>query len=195
GARLRRTGRGARPPGRPGGVRPRDSRLACPARAAIAHGGAGEGHGPDLPLARGQRAAARLLRAGDRGALPHGELRLRCRAAVKLLDITEFYSLQGGGVRTYLAEKARWVAAHGDVEHAVIVPSDRDAVTQWERSRVYLVRGPRVPASPGYHFLLAGRKVATRARREPRQSRRARRAPNGRRAARSEHRDVPSGTP
>ena len=85
---------------------------------------------------------------------------------MKLLDITEFYSLQGGGVRTYLAEKARWVAAHGDVEHAVIVPSDRDAVTQWERSRVYLVRGPRVPASPGYHFLLAGRKVASLVRRE-----------------------------
>jgi alpha-1,6-mannosyltransferase len=85
---------------------------------------------------------------------------------LKLLDITEFYSPQGGGVRTYLAEKARWLAARDDVEHAVIVPADRDGATQWERSRVHLVRGPRVPASPGYHFLVAARKIARLVRRE-----------------------------
>jgi alpha-1,6-mannosyltransferase len=79
---------------------------------------------------------------------------------LKLLDITEFYSPQGGGVRTYLTEKARWLAARDDVEHTVIVPAAQDGATQWERSRVHFVRGPRVPASPGYHFLVAGRKVA-----------------------------------
>jgi alpha-1,6-mannosyltransferase len=85
---------------------------------------------------------------------------------LKLLDITEFYSPHGGGVRTYLAEKARWLAGDPEVGHVVIVPSDRDAVTQWQRSRVYCVRGPRVPASPGYHLLLAWRKVAEIVRRE-----------------------------
>jgi alpha-1,6-mannosyltransferase len=79
---------------------------------------------------------------------------------VKLLDVTEFYSPRGGGVRTYLIEKARWLAPRGDVEHAIVVPSDRTATTQWERSRVYLLRGPAVPASPGYHFLVAGRQLA-----------------------------------
>jgi alpha-1,6-mannosyltransferase len=78
---------------------------------------------------------------------------------MKLLDVTEFYSPRGGGVRRYLIEKARWVATQRDLEHVVVIPSDRDAVTQWERSRVYLVRGPGVPASPGYHFLIAARKL------------------------------------
>jgi len=85
---------------------------------------------------------------------------------VKLLDVTEFYSPQGGGVRTYLAEKARWLAPRHDVQHVIVVPSNRTAVDQWERSRAYLVRGPAVPASPGYHFLVAARSVADIVRRE-----------------------------
>jgi len=78
---------------------------------------------------------------------------------VKLLDVTEFYSPLGGGVRTYLAAKARWLASRHDVQHVIVVPSNKTAVAQWERSRVHLVRGPAVPASPGYHFLVAGRKL------------------------------------
>lgn len=78
---------------------------------------------------------------------------------MKVLDLTEFYSPRGGGVRRYLAEKARWVAPRRDLEHVVVVPAERNAVAQWERSRVYLVGGPGVPASPGYHFLVAGHKV------------------------------------
>ncbi|HEX9486009.1 MAG TPA: glycosyltransferase [Gemmatimonadales bacterium] len=85
---------------------------------------------------------------------------------MKLLDVTEFYSPQGGGVRTYLAEKARWLAPRHDVQHVIVVPSNRTAVDQWERSRAYLVRGPAVPASPGYHFLVAARSVADIVRRE-----------------------------
>ena len=76
---------------------------------------------------------------------------------MKLLDVTEFYSPQGGGVRTYLAEKARWLAPRHEIQHVIVVPSNKTALAQWERSRVYLVRGPAVPASPGYHFLVAAR--------------------------------------
>ena len=79
---------------------------------------------------------------------------------MKLLDVTEFYSPRGGGVRTYLTEKARWLASHPDVKHGIVVPSKRDGAARWERSHVYLVRGPAVPASPGYHFLTAGRQLA-----------------------------------
>ena len=79
---------------------------------------------------------------------------------MKLLDVTEFYSPRGGGVRTYLLEKARWLASRADVEHTIAVPADRTETTVWERSRVHLLRGPGVPASPGYHFLIAGRQLA-----------------------------------
>lgn len=85
---------------------------------------------------------------------------------MKVLDLTEFYSPRGGGVRRYLAEKARWVAGRPEIDHVVVVPADRDAVTLWERTRVHLVRGPRVPASPGYHFLIAGRRLAHIVRKE-----------------------------
>ncbi len=79
---------------------------------------------------------------------------------MKVLDITEFYSPRDGGVRTYLTEKTRWLATHPEIEHVAVVSSDRDAVERWNSSRVYRVRGPRVPATPGYHFLLSRRKVA-----------------------------------
>jgi alpha-1,6-mannosyltransferase len=79
---------------------------------------------------------------------------------VKLLDITEFYSPQGGGVRTYLAAKARWLGMQPDIEHVMVLSAGADGLEQWGRTRVHLVRGPSVPASPGYHFLLSARKLA-----------------------------------
>jgi alpha-1,6-mannosyltransferase len=78
---------------------------------------------------------------------------------VKLLDITEFYSPQGGGVRTYLAAKAHWLGRQPDIEHVMVLSAGSDRLEQWGRTRVYLVGGPSVPASPGYHFLLSARKL------------------------------------
>ena len=87
---------------------------------------------------------------------------------MKLLDVTEFYSPTGGGVRTYLTEKCRWLAtrSRAEWEHVVVVAGPRDAETRWAQSHVYSLRGPAVPASPGYHFLVAARKLAAIVRRE-----------------------------
>ena len=82
-----------------------------------------------------------------------GEGRLR------LLDITEFYSPLGGGVKTYLTAKAEWLAKQPDVSHTIVLPGPRDEETTLAGSRVLHLGGPRVPASPGYHFLTAGRRV------------------------------------
>lgn len=79
---------------------------------------------------------------------------------MKLLDLTEFYSPLGGGVRTYLAAKARWIATRQDIQHTVVVSSSRDAQETIGRTRIYHLRGPRVPGSPGYHVLLPGPRVA-----------------------------------
>lgn len=78
---------------------------------------------------------------------------------MKLLDITEFYSPLGGGVKTYLTAKAEWLAQQPDVSHTIVLPAERDGETTWARSRVVLLGGPKVPASPGYHFLTAGRRI------------------------------------
>jgi alpha-1,6-mannosyltransferase len=76
---------------------------------------------------------------------------------LRVLDVTEFYSETGGGVRTYLHAKCRWAGRHPDVAHAIAVPSHRHRVEVRERSRVYHLPGPRAPASPGYHLLVAAR--------------------------------------
>ena len=39
-----------------------------------------------------------------------------------LVDITLFYSAEGGGVRTYLAAKAQWLRRHGAIRHTVVAP-------------------------------------------------------------------------
>jgi alpha-1,6-mannosyltransferase len=78
---------------------------------------------------------------------------------VRILDITEFYSPLGGGVKTYLTAKAEWLARLPDVSHTIVLPGERDQETTMSRSRVVLLGGPPVPASPGYHFLTRGRRI------------------------------------
>jgi alpha-1,6-mannosyltransferase len=79
---------------------------------------------------------------------------------MKLLDLTEFYSPLGGGVRTYLAAKVRWTAARPDIQHTVVISSDHDGQETVARTRVYHLRGPQVPGSPGYHLLHQRGRVA-----------------------------------
>jgi alpha-1,6-mannosyltransferase len=82
-------------------------------------------------------------------------------SSIKLLDITEFFSPLGGGVRTYLRSKARWLSEHTAIEHTIVLPSDRNTTEKWYESRVYYVAGAPVPASPGYYFLTALAEIRT----------------------------------
>jgi alpha-1,6-mannosyltransferase len=78
---------------------------------------------------------------------------------LKILDITEFYSELGGGVKTYLHAKAQWLSGKSDVEHTIVVPGPHRTTEQIAHTNVHFVAGPKVPASPGYHFLTARRDV------------------------------------
>jgi alpha-1,6-mannosyltransferase len=95
------------------------------------------GRGPEL--GGGVRAVDRRLH----GAGP----------PLKVLDLTEFFSPQGGGVRTYLSAKARWFAGREDLSHVLVVPGPRDAKRVWLGSTLYEIGGPPAPGSPGYHIL------------------------------------------
>jgi alpha-1,6-mannosyltransferase len=86
--------------------------------------------------------------------------------ALKILDLTEFFSDTGGGVGTYLRAKARWCAGRDDLEHVVIAPGRRSGQRTWHGSRLHEVGGPPAPASPGYHLLLNARRVRDVLRRE-----------------------------
>jgi alpha-1,6-mannosyltransferase len=68
-------------------------------------------------------------------------------------DVALFYAKQGGGIRTYLDEKARYAEASGAFEHHMIVPG------RWQRSRsgrhelpsvvVEVANGYRLPLGAG----------------------------------------------
>ncbi len=82
---------------------------------------------------------------------------------MKVVDITEFYSQRGGGVRSYLTAKAEAARALGH-DHVVIAPGPADADTALGESgtvgaggtgssRLHSVRGPSLPYDPTYQLL------------------------------------------
>ncbi len=87
-------------------------------------------------------------------------------STLKVLDLTEFYSPAGGGVRTYLHQKIRWFADRAEFEHVVVTPGPRDDTRRVEQSIVYEIGGPRAPGSPGYHVLWNARALGRILRRE-----------------------------
>src|SRR5687768_12805984 len=70
---------------------------------------------------------------------------------VKILDVTEFYSERGGGVRSHLALKGHVLCQLGH-EHVVVAPGAEDGeaalAREVPRARVIRVRGPASPYDP-----------------------------------------------
>lgn len=86
---------------------------------------------------------------------------------MKILDVTEFYSERGGGVRSHLATKGHVLCQLGH-EHVVVAPGAEDGeavlgsplgrsgaplAREISRARVIRVRGPASPYDPTYHLL------------------------------------------
>lgn len=76
-----------------------------------------------------------------------------------MLDITEFYGPTSGGIRTYLSQKAAWLAKQEWARQVIVVPGPQDAVDDDPSggSRRYSLRGPPVPGQAPYRFFLATR--------------------------------------
>jgi len=67
-----------------------------------------------------------------------------------LVDLTMFYPAVTGGVGTYLAAKARWLAAHTSIRHTIVAPvSPRNA----PEPHVVPIPGMSLPGSHGYRLL------------------------------------------
>jgi alpha-1,6-mannosyltransferase len=69
---------------------------------------------------------------------------------MKIVDLCEFFSSRGGGVRSYLTRMARAASARGH-ELVVVAPGARDEETRIEGGRVVQYAGPRMPYDPTYH--------------------------------------------
>ena len=77
----------------------------------------------------------------------HGPRRLFC-------DLTQSWSVAGGGVGTYLRHKRQHILATMPHRHLLIVPGQRDEVVEEERAITVTIASPRVPGSPNYRLML-----------------------------------------
>lgn len=71
---------------------------------------------------------------------------------MQIVDITEFYSDRGGGVRTHLDQKLRAAEREG-VKLSIVAPGARDEQITVGHSRIYRFAGPSLPYDPAYHLL------------------------------------------
>ena len=69
-------------------------------------------------------------------------------------DLTQSWSDVGGGMRTYLLHKRRHILELTPHRHLMIIPGERDEVTEEERAITVTIKSPRVPGSPHYRLLL-----------------------------------------
>lgn len=92
--------------------------------------------------------------------------RLRPNATLALLDVTEWFGDTSGGIRTYLLQKALYVAERPWLRHVILVPGAEDSITDSEGVRTYRLQGPPMPRRKPYRFMLATRSIAKIARHE-----------------------------
>lgn len=78
---------------------------------------------------------------------------------MKVCDLTQSYSSVGGGIRTYLHAKRRFIEDRTTDEHVLIVPGPEDRVVRDGRMTTHYVASPPVPTSPHYRLLLRSRRV------------------------------------
>ncbi|MEO7564666.1 MAG: glycosyltransferase [Sphingomicrobium sp.] len=74
-------------------------------------------------------------------------------------DLTQSWSEQGGGVRTYLLHKRDHILTSGSGRHLLIIPGAADGVTEDGRAITVTIASHRVPGSPNYRLLLRNRAV------------------------------------
>lgn len=70
---------------------------------------------------------------------------------MKVLDLGEFYSERGGGVRSYLSKMLPAAAARGH-ELVVVAPGPRDEEIHEGGGRVVRYAAPQMPYDPTYHW-------------------------------------------
>jgi alpha-1,6-mannosyltransferase len=91
---------------------------------------------------------------------------------VKIVDITEFYSERGGGIRSHLTSRGHFLCQLGH-DHTVIAPGSRDEEDAGSsdcvapgagRTRVLRIAGPPHPYDGSYHWLARFDKIRARVR-------------------------------
>ncbi|MFU8812238.1 MAG: glycosyltransferase, partial [Balneolaceae bacterium] len=77
---------------------------------------------------------------------------------MKIVDVAEFYSDKGGGVKTYINQKMEAGRRHGH-EVVVIAPGDEDREEERNGGKVIWIKGPKLFLDPNYYVLSNKEKV------------------------------------
>jgi len=77
---------------------------------------------------------------------------------MKIVDIAEFYSDQGGGVKTYIRQKLQYAKASG-VAVDIVAPGREDRTEHMAGGRILWVKCPVHPADRRYHVFTRARPV------------------------------------
>jgi len=76
-----------------------------------------------------------------------------------LCDLTQSYSAVGGGIRTYLTAKRKFIDRSTYYRHLLIVPGKKDHIFENGRHVTVEIGSPPVPGSPNYRLLLRSKAV------------------------------------
>lgn len=71
---------------------------------------------------------------------------------MKICDMTQSFSPSGGGVRTYLMEKRKFIARNPALSHVLIVPGERDSVAREGNLTCYTIAAGQIPRCAPYRF-------------------------------------------
>ncbi|MEQ9448311.1 MAG: glycosyltransferase, partial [Rhodospirillaceae bacterium] len=77
---------------------------------------------------------------------------------MKVVEIDEFYSERGGGVRMYTNQK---LAACAELGHntVIIAPGAEDREDVVPGGKIVWVKAPRIPLDPRYHMFVGRRAI------------------------------------
>jgi alpha-1,6-mannosyltransferase len=76
-----------------------------------------------------------------------------------ICDLTQSFSEKGGGIRTYLLEKQRFIIEQTPHRYLLIIPGARDELVKQGRATIARIASPPVPGSPNYRLLLSTDKI------------------------------------
>ena len=71
-----------------------------------------------------------------------------------LCDISSFYSVNGGGVKTYHEQKMRFFARHREHKYIMVIPANENSVHTTAYGKQYSVRGFRVSRDGTYRQII-----------------------------------------
>lgn len=77
---------------------------------------------------------------------------------MKIIDVAEFYTDEGGGVKTYINQKLKAAARLGH-EMVIVAPGRESFEEERYGGRVIWVKGPRLPLDPRYVILWRKKRV------------------------------------